>query len=70
MGQAKAKRMTSRELADRIDDLVKLRIIEATDHTVKGFKAREQAEMVLRDIADALKRLDHNGGVAVTGMYD
>jgi hypothetical protein len=65
MGQAKQKTMTSRELADAIDDLIKLRVIEATDQNGNGFNARKLAEVKVREIADALKRLDHNAGIYV-----
>lgn len=59
--------MTSRDLADRIDDLIKLRVIEATSNTANLFKVREQAERAVREIADGLKRLDHNPGVYALG---
>lgn len=56
--------LTSRELADKIDDLIKLRIHEANNIS-NPLKAREEAEVVLRQLADAFKRLDHNGGIYV-----
>lgn len=60
--------MTSRELADAINDLIVGRI---TSHALalNGYRGSkeidEYCEVLLRQIADGLKRLDHNAGVAV-----
>lgn len=70
MGQAKRKTMTSRELADEIDKLVGIRILQsvAPNEDVHK-KCAEAGEITVRRIADALKRLDHNGGVCVEGDH-
>ena len=62
--------MTSRELADAIDQLIILRVEQ---QTVRGKPelwgaAEDLIELRKRQIADALKRLDHNGGVYAVGQ--
>ena len=74
MGERKRKLMTSRELADRINDLTIMNVViheqQHKDHNDIPFEVIhhliEKRELIIRDIADGLLRLDHNGGVAVT----
>jgi predicted protein tyrosine phosphatase len=61
--------MTSRELANAIDTLVQLRVeqhfqIHHNDIRASKTDWDEPIELQIRVIADGLKRLDHNGGVA------
>jgi len=63
------KPFTSRELAEAIDRLIVTRIAQVQAENLGWrdvFKANEvEAELNLRQIADAFKRLDQNPGVAV-----
>lgn len=73
MGQAKQKIVTSRELAESIDRLITTRIAQfslAAQHSEAVNKAMtDEAEVLIRELADGLKRLDHNGGVYVVGEH-
>jgi hypothetical protein len=65
--------MTSRELAEAIDQLICLRVLMGTTeyHSNSGGEEQaEQAELLIRRISDGFKRLDHNPGVAVAGKND
>lgn len=55
--------MTSRELIDSIDELISRRINQSHGQPPHTTAIDEQCENIKRDIADALKRLDQNGGV-------
>jgi hypothetical protein len=55
-----AKVMTSRELVDAIDQLICVRILNASAPTMA---TQDALECLRQDIADALKRLDHEPGV-------
>lgn len=65
------KVMTSRELTELIDTLIKhnIRIIGAHEDTEYQHWLKDQIELTKRDISDGLKRLDHNGGIAVEGDH-
>lgn len=63
------KPVTSRQLAELIDALVTARIIEMGSklrgNVELSGKMSEDAEVVIRMLADAFKSLDQNPGVAV-----
>lgn len=70
MGQAKQKIKTSRELAETVGDLIENKIVihmlfycasDAAEKTRKVLVQRQ--ELLIRELADGFKRLDHNKGV-------
>jgi len=71
------KPITSRELADKVNELIAvnfyimtLRQIPLQSTTDPISELKEQRELLIRQVADAFKRLDHNPGFAVTAKTD
>lgn len=70
MGQAKQKDTTVVGIVEAIDELIALRVAEATSPPIFGYHHEQEAELIKRRIRDGLRAHSGAKGIYVKGEHD